>query len=269
MNKVILIGSSGSLAKQIYKTLSLKNNYLIYNISRKKFNYIRNFKKLKNTIKKFKPNFIINCSAMVGWDSCENNPEMAYEVNSILPAKLAEALIGTNIKLIHFSTETVFDGKKLRKIYSEKDRPNPISIYGKSKYFGEKAINSYKNSLIIRLPLIYGPTHNKQIVGRMLERLRLNKKIYVAKDVFYTPVYSPDVSEYLHIILSKHELFFKRKLIHYTSNNYTSLYNFIKKLAKPMGKIHLIKSVNDSFFGYNNLKPKNLGLKSVYKINNF
>ena len=265
----MLIGSSGCLAQQIYKTLSSKNKYAINNISRKKFNYIKNFTKLKNIIKKFKPNFIINCSAMVGWYACENNPDQAYEINSMLPAKLVDVLMDTNTKLIHFSTETVFDGKKLKKIYSEKDLPNPISIYGKSKYLGEMAINSYKNSLVIRLPLIYGPTHNKQIVGRMLKRLRSNKKIWVAKDVFYTPVYSPDVSEYLHLILCKEKFFFRRKLIHYTSNNYSSLYNFIKKLAKPLGKAHLIKSVNDSFFGYNNLKPKNLGLRSVYKIENF
>ena len=98
-------------------------------------------------------------------EACENNPRLAYEINFLFPSKLAGALINTNVNLIHFSTETVFEGKKNRKIYSEDDYPNPISIYGKSKYLGEIAAGKYKNTLIIRLPLIFGPTHKKQIIS--------------------------------------------------------------------------------------------------------
>ena len=61
MKKILLIGSSGSLARQINKTFLSKNKFLIKNISRKEFNYIKNFNKLKTIIKKFKPNFILNC----------------------------------------------------------------------------------------------------------------------------------------------------------------------------------------------------------------
>ena len=266
MKKILLIGSSGSLATQINKTLLSKKKFSIKSISRKKFNYIKNFKKLKNIIKKFKPNFIINCAALVGLKLCENHPDLAYEINAFFPSKLARALISTNIKLIHFSTDSVFEGKNVKKTYSENDIPNPISVYGKSKYLGEIEVSKYKNTLIIRLPIIFGPTHKKQIIGKMLSKLKLNKRIWVAKDVYYTPIFSPLASEYLFFIINNKEKFFKKKLIHFASNNYSSLSNFIKKLAKPINKTHLITSVKDDFFSHKNIKPKNLGLKSKYHL---
>ena len=266
MKKILLIGSSGSLATQINKTLLSKKKFVIKNISRRKFNYIKNFKKLENVIKKFKPNFILNCAALVGSKPCESNPSLAYEVNYFFSFKLANVLINTNIKLIHFSTETVFEGRKLRKIYSEDDTPNPISIYGKSKLLGEMAASTYKNTLIIRLPLIFGPTHKKQIVSKMLSNLKLNKKIRVAKDVYYTPSFSPYIAEFLFYVINENEKIFKKKLIHFHSNNYSSLSNFIKKLAKMINKSHLVISVKDDFFKHKNIKPKNLGLKSKYHL---
>ena len=264
MKKILLIGSSGSLARQINKTFLLKNKFVIKNISRNEFNYIKNFNKLKTIIKKFKPNFILNCAALVGLKSCENNPRLAYEINSLFPSKLANVVVNTNINLIHFSTETVFEGKKNKKIYSEDDYPNPTSIYGKSKYLGEIEVAKYENTLIIRLPLIFGPTHKKQLINKMLLKLKLNKPIWVANNVYYTPAFSPNVSEFLFFVINDKEKYFKKKLIHFDSNNYSSLSNFMKKLAKPINKAHLINSVKDNFFKHKSIKPKNLGLKSKY-----
>jgi dTDP-4-dehydrorhamnose reductase len=265
--KIILIGSSGSLGKQIISTLLSKKRYALKKVSRKDFNYIKNFKKLEKVIHNFKPNFVINCAALAGMLICKNKVNTAFETNFAFPAKLADLINKKNIKLIHFSTECVFEGKKKNKIYSEKDFPKPLSIYGTSKYLGEIAIGNKKNTLIIRLPLLYGPTHhnNKQIVGRLLENLKCNKKINVAKDVFSTPVFSPHVSEFIHFIISNKKKFFKRKLIHLTTNNYLSMYDLLKKLVKPIDKTHLIIGVKDSFFGHDSLNPKNFGLKSNYK----
>ena len=266
MKKILLIGSSGALAKQINETLLLKKKFVIKNISREKFNYIKNFKKLENIIKKFKPNFIFNCAALVGSKFCENDIDLAYEINFLFPLKLVNLLNNTKVNFIHFSTETVFEGKKLKKIYNENDVPNPISIYGKSKYLGELAASKYKNTLIIRLPLLFGPTHKKQIISKMLLNLKLNKKIRVAKDVYYTPAFSPYVADFLFFIINNKDKVFKKKLIHFDSKNYYSLSSFIKKLAKLLNKDHLVIDVKDSFFKHKNVKPKNLGLKSKYRF---
>ena len=264
--KIILIGSSRGLGQQITNTLHSKKKYLLKKVSRKDFNYIKNFKKLEKVIYNFKPNFIINCAALTGMLICKDKVDAAFEINFAFPEKLADSINNANIKLIHFSTECVFEGRKKNKIYSEKDFPNPLSIYGKTKYLGEIATDKNKNTLIIRLPLLYGPTHykNKQIIGRLLTNLNSNKKINVAKDVFSTPVFSPYVSEFIHFIINNKKNFFKRKLIHVTTDSYLSLYDLVKKLTASTGKSHLITGVKDSYFGHNRSKPKNFGLKSIY-----
>ena len=101
----------------------------------------------------------------------------------------------------------------------------------------------------------------------MLLNLKLNKKIRVANDVYYTPAFSPYVAEFLFFIINNKDKFFKKRLIHFDSKNYYSLSSFIKKLAKIINKDHLVIDVKDSFFRHKNIKPKNLGLKSKYHFN--
>lgn len=266
VNKIMIIGSSGSLATQIASTFALKKKYLIKKISRKNFNYIKDLKKLKKKIDIFGPNVIINCSSLTGMLICKDKLDSAFEVNSAFPAKLAELIKNSKVRLIHFSTESVFEGGKKNKLYSEKDIPNPLSVYGKTKLLGEIVNDINKNALVIRLPLLYGDTHykKKQIIGRLLGNLKLNKKIYVSKDVFSTPVYSPHIAEFLHFIIQKRKKTFERKLLHLTSKNYLSIYELIKKIAKPINKEHLIVAVKDSYFGHDSSKPKNFGLKTIY-----
>ena len=119
---------------------------------------------------------------------CETESSAAYEANTIFPIKLANNIKKKNIKLIHFSTEAVFRGNLKHKLYNEKDIPEPTTIYGKSKLLADQYLGNFRNSLIIRLPLLFGPTHENQIVDRLIKKLLLNEKIFVSTDVYSTPV---------------------------------------------------------------------------------
>ena len=122
------------------------------------------------------------------------------------------------------------------------------------------------------MPVLFGPTHENQIVDRLIKKLLLNKKIFVSTDVYSTPVYTPDLSKFLFLNILKKNYLYSGKIIHFTSEKYLSMYQLIKILAKIIKKEKLIKGVKDSFFENDKskeklsaLKPKFLGLKTINK----
>ena len=267
--KIIILGSKGAVASQLIKTFKEKKLKNFLSLDRKKLNIINKPDNLKKFIKRYKPTHIINCLAITGLVKCEKNIIEAYEINSFFPLKLAEMIFNKKIQLIHFSTDAVFDGLKNKKIYCEKDKPNPKSIYGKSKYLADKLINSYKNVLIIRLPLLFGPTNKNQIIAKLTQNLLLNKKTYASIDIYSTPVYTPNLASFILSEIILKGKFKNKKLIHFTSNKYLSIYGLIQKISKNLKKSHLVSKVKDNYFKSEVKKPKNLGLRSVLKYNNY
>ena len=260
-NKIIIIGSSSNLAKQIIETLSV-NSYKLKQISRNNFNYIYEYKKLFRIICSFKPKIIINCAAIVKIDYCEKKPFEAYEVNSFFPFRLTIISKKINAILIHFSTDAVFEGNN-KSTYKINDVTLPTTIYGKSKLLGEKYISGYKKALIIRLSLLYGKHHRNQIVSNLLNKLKKNEKIFAAKDIYCTPTNSEDIAIFLkkNIDNSNINKLIKKKILHLSSNKRLSVYNFIKKISRIIGKTQNVVAVKDSFFN-KSIRPKKLGLKT-------
>ncbi len=264
--KILLLGENGSLGRQ-FKNLFRDKKINFNGISRKKNKIKFTHRNLKKIVDKTKPDIILNCIALTGLIYCQNKSKEAYEVNTNIPINLLKIISKRSIKLIHFSTEAVFQGKISKKIYFENDKPNPKTIYGKSKLLADKKILKSKNTLVIRLPMLFGPTHNNQIISKLLINLIKGEKVCVADDVFSTPVYSPDLCKFVYYECIKKSNFFNRKLIHFTSSKAYSIYDFVYNLSKNIKEINLdqIVKVKDAFFGKNiKLKPKNLGLTSLY-----
>ena len=176
--KIILLGDTGSLGRQ-FKKLFLSKKVNFYGINRRKKNFNLKFKNIESIINQKKPHLIINCIAITGLVYCQNRKKEAKRINTILPIKILKIIKNTKINYIHFSTEAVFKGAKLNKIYSEKDHPKPETIYGKSKYEADKKILKQANTYVIRLPLLFGPTHKNQIVSKLLRSLKLKRKTYI------------------------------------------------------------------------------------------
>ena len=195
--KVLLLGDTGSLGRQ-FKSFFIKKKIKFVCVNRKKNNIKLNLNSIRAIIKKNKPDLIINCIALTGLIYCQKKKKEAYESNANIPFRILKVIKKTKIKLIHFSTDAVFRGKKINKVYGEKDKAEPGTVYGKSKYQADKKILKAKNTLIIRLPLLFGPTHSNQIVSKLLKLAKNGNKIFVADDVYSTPIYSPELCRFVY-----------------------------------------------------------------------
>ena len=268
--KILILGSSGGLGKQLDNKFT-ESGFDVFLVNRKLIDVEKNFNKVKNLIYKIKAKYIINCIAKTGSKPCEENPIQAFNINSLFPHKVAEVAKKINSKLIHFSTDAVFQGNKFKKIYKESDNPHPITTYGQTKLYGEILLKNYVNTLIIRLPILFGLTQKNQIIDRLVSKLFEGKEIKASSDVFSTPVYNIDIANFILNLIRKNKFdFFVKRcngVIHLSSEKYISLLDFMKKIGKITKKTKLIKSAKESDFKSKYVKPQYLGLKSNYQGN--
>ena len=133
---ILILGSNGQLGIELKNTL--KGFGEILALSKKQLN-IGDENSIREIFSNFKPDYIINSAAFTKVEEAESNAELSFKVNSEYIGILAKEAAKINSKLIHFSTDYVFDGLKIGK-YSEKDETNPLNIYGRSKLMGENLI---------------------------------------------------------------------------------------------------------------------------------
>ena len=264
-DKIMITGSTSGVAIELASHLK---KYNVIKVSRLQIDVTKNFCKYENFIIKNKPKIIINCIAANGIDYCENNPQEAFKVNTAFPVFLAKISQKIGAKLIHFSTAAVFSGKKFKKLYNETSIANPNTIYGISKYFADEYLSCYTNILILRVPMLYGPTHKKQLISRLLLKIMKNNKIYASSDVYSTPLYIPELAKIIVGIIKNKKKFFSKKsekIINVSSKNYISIYQLIRMYAVYLKKTSNLVDVKNKYFSNSLIKPKYLGLKSKKK----
>ena len=147
------------------------------------------------TIKRVGPDVVINVAAYTDVDGCEDedNRELAFDVNGRAPGYIAQGCSLVGAKLVHFSTDYVFDGSKQE--YVESDSPCPISVYGESKLLGEKnIIENMVDYRIIRTSWLFGE-HGGNFVKTMLRLSRVMDTVKVVNDQFGKPTYAADLAE--------------------------------------------------------------------------
>ena len=139
---------------------------------------------------------LINTAAFTNVDLCETQRDQAFRINAEAPGVLAEICGEKSARLIHFSTDYVFDGEK-RAAYSEENEANPISVYGESKLAGEKNVLATENRhLIVRVSWVFGPDRPSFIDG-VIKRAQENEKVDAVADKFSTPTYTRDIARML------------------------------------------------------------------------
>src|SRR6266850_397718 len=136
---------------------------------------------------------LINAAAFTNVDACETERDRAFLINAEAPGVLAEICNEKNAKLIHFSTDYVFDGGK-RAPYKEKDQANPVSAYGESKLAGEKNVLAAEDGhLVVRVSWVFGPDR-PSFIDAMIKRAQQDEKIDAISDKFSTPTYTNDIA---------------------------------------------------------------------------
>jgi dTDP-4-dehydrorhamnose reductase len=156
---------------------------------------------VKSLISSFHPDVVINAAGAADPDWCEQNREDAWKINFNAVESLVEVCRKINAKLLHISTDYVFDGKSQRP-YVETDKPNPVNFYGRSKLAAENAIvTSGISYTIFRSSLIYGILRGtkKNYATKVIDALRHGRQFECAVDMFGSPVYVKDLAN---VILS-------------------------------------------------------------------
>jgi dTDP-4-dehydrorhamnose reductase len=139
---------------------------------------------------------LVNAAAFTNVDLCEKERDQAFRINADAPRILAEICRDKKAKLIHFSTDYVFDGEN-HQPYTEKDPANPISVYGETKRAGEQfVLQTADRHLVVRVSWVFGPDRPSFIDG-MIKRAHENQEVDAIADKFSTPTYTRDIAEML------------------------------------------------------------------------
>jgi dTDP-4-dehydrorhamnose reductase len=220
MLKVLITGGSGQLGQEL--KLTAPSIFDIVVVDRLALD-ITNAKKVEEVISSVKPQVIVNAAAYTQVDQAENFSESAYAVNEKGVVNLAESAKKINARIIHISTDFVFDG--LRSIpYFPEDKTNPLGVYGASKLAGEDQIKNIlgKNAIIIRTGWLYSQFGNN-FVKTMLRLLREKESIRVVADQIGTPTWARTLSQVIWEIIEKPDL---NGVFHWSDAGVASWYDF-------------------------------------------
>src|SRR6266581_5287997 len=191
--KLLVIGSAGRLGAALMREYQGKYDVAGFNHAQLD---LSNFDEIREKLDETDFDVLINAAAFTNVDLCETQPHQAFRINAEAPRALAEICGEKNAKLIHFSTDYVFDGEK-RAPYTEEDEANPISVYGESKLAGEKNVLAAQNRhLIVRVSWVFGPDRPSFIDG-MIKRAQENEKVDEIAEKFSTPTYTHDIARML------------------------------------------------------------------------
>src|SRR5436853_2667446 len=150
---------------------------------------LANQNQIRDKLSPLEFDLLINCAAMTNVDLCESQRKQAFAINAEAPKHLAEICSQKKAKLIHFSTDYVFDGEK-REPYVETDAARPISVYGESKRIGEKLVlQTQDRHLVLRVSWVFGPDR-PSFIDTMIKRAREEEHIDAVADKFSTPTYT-------------------------------------------------------------------------------
>lgn len=147
-------------------------------------------------IEREQPDAVINCAAWTDVDGCESDPQRAYDVNALGPENLATACRKTDALLVTISTDYVFDGTK-EGFYTQRDKPNPKSVYAVSKLEGERRAQlANARTVVVRTGFIFGQG-GKNFLSTVVERARRGDALKAIGDAYGTPTYAPHLASRL------------------------------------------------------------------------
>lgn len=240
--RLLITGSNGQLGSEIkdLKTNFKKIDFVFKDLP--EFD-ICDFGLVNNFIINQNIDAVINCAAYTDVDKSEDNPEIAEKVNSIGVSNLVNALDNVNGRLIHISTDYVFDGSHSEP-YIELDSVSPIGIYGKTKRSGELAvINSKIDAIVIRTSWLYS-SHGSNFLKTMMHLGNQKASINVIFDQIGTPTYAKDLAKTcLDILSNSAKISKKGKIYHYSNEGVASWYDFAIKIMKITDENCIIKPI--------------------------
>lgn len=242
MKKILIIGAKGQLGTAL-SNLFIKENISFEGKDLPEFDITSSVDKLARDIVQSNAEIIINCASYNNVYTAEKEPEKAMRINGYSLKSLTEICNRHRIFFCHISTDYVFDGTKNEQ-YIENDIPNPINMYGLSKYFGEKIIQNYCDRYcIIRTAALYGRSINGtvNIVDKLISIAKNNPIVKLVSNEFTSPTYAEDLANQIFKVISLQ----LQGIVHSTSESYCNWSEFgeyIFSVLKLNNKIEKVKS---------------------------
>jgi len=197
--KIAIIGSNGRLGAALVR--EYQRDYEVTSYDRSQFD-LGQVDRIRSALAGAKFELLINCAALTNVDYCESHREEAFVVNAETPRLLAKIANEKSAKLVHFSTDYVFDGKKMGP-YVEEDKAVPLSVYGESKLEGERRVLEVSSqNLVVRLSWVFGPD-KPSFIDQIIQRARESGVVTAVADKFSAPTYSIDVASWLRLAVDK------------------------------------------------------------------
>lgn len=224
MNKprILVTGSSGQLGRCIREISSRFNAFEFHFYSRPQF-VLDDARTMRNVFASVNPGFCINCAAYTAVDKAETEKESAFDINADGVGVLALLCEQYQTKLIHISTDYVFNGNA-SSAYKESDPVDPVSVYGASKAEGERlAIKNNPYSIIVRTSWVYS-LFGKNFVKTMISLMQQRDAINVVDDQIGCPTYAADLAQVLLQIVSHKQWI--PGIYHYSNQGTISWYDF-------------------------------------------
>jgi dTDP-4-dehydrorhamnose reductase len=230
---IIVSGKNGQLGNELQDACRLSPQFSFQFFSSDELN-ISDKKSLEKIFSKYQPSYFINAAAYTAVDKAESEQELAYLVNAEAVGNIARACKMHNTKLIHLSTDYVFNGKSDQP-YKEDDATDPINYYGYSKWMGEQlALENCAQAIIIRTSWVYS-IYGHNFVKTMLRLMNERKEISVVNDQIGSPTYAKDIAEAILKIIGNGELSmvnFIPGVYHFSNEGTLSWYEFAKAIKE-------------------------------------
>jgi len=234
--KILITGNNGQLGSDCEKMLGTDYDILAIDLDELD---ITNLSDVERVVKDFSPDMILNCAAYTMVDKCETEKELAWKVNVTGPKNLALGAKKYGGRLIHISTDYVFDGlKKIPLPYVEEDIPSPLNYYGITKLEGERAIrHTTHQHMIIRTSWLYGVKGNN-FLKTMLKLALKNpeNEINVVNDQYGSPTWSYKLALQISKLIEVNG----RGTFHATSEGYCTWYELAIYFLEKMDVPHLV-----------------------------
>lgn len=273
MKTIVFTGGSSLLAQSWINKKDHRFNFILgihkrqLNQNKNKifeFNY-ENIEKLTRQLTKVKADVVINCIGLTNVEACEENFELAFKTNVTISKNIAQACQSGKIKLVHISTDHLFDGKIA--FAGEKQSIVPLNNYAKTKSKGEEIVfQNYPEALIIRTNFFgLGPSYKPSFSDKILNNLEKSTYSRLFKDVYYTPVSIETLKAQVYLLLEKSA----KGIFNISSSERLTKYQFGLLLAKVFGYgEEFIKPISINEINGLTERPKDMSL-SNHKLNTF
>ena len=234
-----MTGANGQLGKELKDLADVYPDYEFFFLSRSDLS-IHHFELVRTYFNTLHPAYCINCAAYTAVDRAEQEKDLAYQVNAEAAGVLAAVCKEKNCKLIHISTDYVFNGEATVP-YKEESPTDPQCVYGASKLEGEKqAIQFNPEVIIIRTSWVYS-TYGKNFVKTMMKLMQERNELSVVDDQTGSPTYAADLAEVILQIISN----WQPGIYHFSNDGVITWFDFaneIKKITDSKTKINPVST---------------------------